>query len=86
LVPTEAGSALAAWLMDRFPSVVSENAVTDLDLDLDRIAAGERGRVDVVRAFWERLGADARPTESAPEPMRTVAEHKPVVLRPVEEG
>ena len=82
LVVTDAGAALAAWAAARFPSVVSESAVAELERDLEHVAAGERGRVEVVRAFWERLVGDVR---SAATPARTVWEHKPVVLRPAEE-
>lgn len=81
---TESGVSLAAWLNERFPSVVSERDVARLDLDLELMAVGERGRVEVVRDFWERLTADARPT-ALPQSIRAVGEHKPVVLRPAEE-
>ncbi|MCK6580771.1 MAG: DNA topoisomerase [Anaerolineae bacterium] len=81
---TESGVSLAAWLNERFPSVVSERDVARLDLDLELIAVGERGRVEVVRDFWERLTADARPT-AVLQSIRAVGEHKPVILRPAEE-
>ncbi|MCS7071007.1 MAG: DNA topoisomerase [Anaerolinea sp.] len=84
LALTEGGISLAAWLNERFPSVVSESAVARLDLDLERMAVGERGRVDVVRAFWERLTADARLT-APPQSGRPAGAHKPVVLRPAAE-
>lgn len=84
LTLTESGISLAAWLNERFPSVVSERDVARLDLDLELVAVGERGRVEVVREFWERLTADARPT-AVPQSIRAVGEHKPVVLRPAEE-
>lgn len=84
LALTESGISLATWLNEHFPSVVSDSAVARLDLDLELIAVGERGRVEVLRAFWERLSTDAYPT-AAPQPIRAVDEHKPVVLRPSEE-
>jgi DNA topoisomerase I len=84
LALTEGGISLAEWLNERFPSVVSERDVARLDLDLELMAVGERGRVEVVRDFWERLTADARPT-AVLQSIRAVGEHKPVILRPAEE-
>lgn len=84
LTLTESGISLAAWLNERFPSVVSERDVARLDIDLERIAVGERGHVEIVRDFWERLTADARPA-AVPQSIRAVGEPKPVVLRPAEE-
>ncbi len=78
LSPTEDGRKLADWLLTRFPSVVSETAVEAFDRDLERIARGERTRVEVMRAFWERLTAEAHPEAFTP--------HKPIVLRAVKEG
>lgn len=85
LTITESGVSLAAWLNERFPSVLNESAVAQLDLDLDRIAVGECGRIEVVRNFWERLMADVRPI-IVPPSIHAVGEHKPVVLRPAEEA
>lgn len=87
LALTGSGAWFAAWLTERFPSVVSESAVLQLDLELDRVAVGQRGRVEVVRTFWEQLSADVHALTATPaaEGVRASIEHKPVVLRPVEE-
>lgn len=83
LALTESGIALAAYLASTFDELTSPKYAVELNADLDRIAVGERLRLDVLHAFWSRFGAALRPTPVSPS--RTVGEHKPVVLRPVEE-
>ena len=87
IVPTEEGVSLAALIEARFPSVVTE-AVDELEFGIERIAAGEKTRIDVLRAFWERCEDDLRavvqPAPTQPAPKDVTGEHKPVTLRPVE--
>lgn len=83
LALTESGITLAAYLASTFDELTSPDYAAELNAELDRIASGERERLDLLHAFWSRFGAALRPT-SAPSP-RTVGEHKPVVLRPAEE-
>lgn len=86
LLLTSDGTARAQWLSERYPSVVSAAVVNDLERDIEQIAVGERGRVEIVREFWERLTGELRPVESPAEPTRAAGEHKPVILRPVAEA
>ena len=87
IVPTEEGVSLAALIETRFPSVVTE-AVDELEFGIECIAAGEKTRIDVLRAFWDRCEGDlrgvAQPEPPHPPPKDVVGEHKPVTLRPVE--
>ncbi|GIK27921.1 MAG: DNA topoisomerase 1 [Chloroflexota bacterium] len=83
LALTESGVVLAAYLTSTFNELTSPNYAAELITEINRIAAGERSRIDVLHAFWSRFGAALRPT-SSPSPL-TVGEHKPVVLRPAEE-
>jgi len=81
LALTESGNMLAAYLAEAFGELTSPSCAAELAADLERIALGERERLDVLRAFWSRFAQALRPI---PVP-RAIAEHKPIVLRPVEE-
>ncbi|KXK49427.1 MAG: DNA topoisomerase I [Chloroflexi bacterium OLB13] len=83
LTLTESGVTLAAYLASTFDELTSPKYAAELNADLDRIAVGERLRLDVLHAFWSRFGAALHPTPVSPS--RTVGEHKPVVLRLAEE-
>lgn len=83
LVLSEHGSTLAAYLKASFDDLTSPTCAADLHADITRIAAGEKSRLDLLRAFWTRFETALRP---APAPTsHTVGEHKPVVLHPAEE-
>jgi DNA topoisomerase-1 len=84
LTLTEHGAAWAAYLMEMFGDLTSPDDARALSLEIERVAAGERTRTDVLRAFWSRFGALLRPNASASS--RTDIEHKPLVLRPAQEG
>lgn len=83
LTLTESGVTLAAYLTETFGNLTSPDYAAELNTELDRIASGERGRLDVLRAFWSCFGAALRPFSASPS--HPAGEHKPVVLRPVEE-
>ena len=83
LTLTESGVTLAAYLTETFGSLTSPDYAAELNAEMDRIASGERERLDVLRAFWSRFGAALRPTSASPS--HPAGEHKPVVLRPAEE-
>lgn len=83
LTLTETGVTLAAYLTETFGNLTSPDYAAELNTELDRIASGERERLDVLRAFWSRFGAALRPISASPS--HPAAEHKPVVLRPAEE-
>ena len=83
LALTASSIALAAYLAETFGNLTSPGYAVELQEELDRIAAGERSRLNVLHTFWSRFGQALRPT---PMPSsRTAGEHKPVVLRPAEE-
>jgi len=75
LTVSERGAALAAWLGERFPALVGDDADSGLERALQHIAAGTRERDPVVHAFRERLSAD----------LRRASPPRPVVLRPARE-
>lgn len=81
LTLSESGRVIADYLAASFADLTSSQSDADLNADIDRIAAGQRERLDVLRAFWSRFGSVLRP----PPAPRTIGEHKPIVLRPAEE-
>ncbi len=81
---TENSVTLAAYLTETFGSLASRDYAAEVNTELDRIASGERERLDVLRAFWSRFGAALRPISASP--LHPAGEHKPVVLRPAEEA
>lgn len=78
---TETGQTVAAYLAESFGELTAPTFAREWAADIERIASGESQRAEVLCAFWERFGATLRPAPA----VRTVAEHKPIVLRPAEE-
>jgi DNA topoisomerase-1 len=52
LVPTETGIKLCAFLVERFPQVFDVGYTARLEAALDRVAAGEMRRQDLLATFW----------------------------------
>jgi DNA topoisomerase-1 len=86
LVPTENGIALCDFLTAHFADVLAYDYTARLEDQLDRIAAGNTTRLEVLRAFWEgfnpRLG---KATEYALAQVKGRHTPKPLMLRPAEE-
>jgi len=53
LRPTELGMIVCDLLVEHFPQVMNMGFTAQMETDLDRIAAGEREWVPVLREFWE---------------------------------
>jgi len=53
LTPTETGMLVNDILMEHFPSVMDLGFTAHMEEDLDKIAMGEAGWVDVVREFYD---------------------------------
>ena len=79
---SENGQALVSYLVKSFDELTSPSFAAELTADLERIASGERERLDVLHDFWARFSDTLCPISV----QRVVGEHKPIVLRPVEEG
>jgi DNA topoisomerase-1 len=86
LVPTENGIALCDFLTAHFADVLAYDYTARLEDQLDRIAAGNTSRLEVLRAFWDgfnpRLG---KATEYALAQVKARHTPKPLTLRPAEE-
>ena len=78
---TDSGRRLSTYLTETFNELAYPLKVGELHADMIRIESGKETRLDVLRAFWSRFGDALRP---APV-VRAAVEHKPIVLRPVEE-
>ncbi|MFZ2880716.1 MAG: DNA topoisomerase [Phototrophicaceae bacterium] len=85
LTLSESGRVMADYLAASFADLTSSHYAAELVADIDRIAAGEQERLEVLHRFWARFGSALRP----PPAPRTIegrsTEHKPIVLRPAEE-
>jgi len=80
LTLSQSGRVVADYLAITFAELTSLTHATEFTADIDQIAAGERERLDVLRAFWSRFGGALSPAAT-----QRVVEHKPIVLRPAEE-
>ena len=91
LVPTEQGTALTEFVEAHFGNMFSVSHSAELERDFEQVAAGEVKRIDLLRAFWVQFGPLVTTTaqtvlHQADHPARTPEHHRPIVLRPLEEG
>jgi DNA topoisomerase-1 len=86
LVPTENGIALCEFLTAHFADVLASDYTARLEDQLDRIAAGNTTRLEVLRAFWDGFHPQlGRATEYALAQVKARHIPKPLMLRPAEE-
>jgi DNA topoisomerase-1 len=86
LVPTENGIVLCDFLTAHFADVLAYDYTARLEKSLDRIAAGDTTRLEVLRAFWEGFNLQlGKATEYALAQVKARHTPKPLMLRPVEE-
>ncbi|NPA05992.1 MAG: type I DNA topoisomerase, partial [Chloroflexi bacterium] len=71
LVPTEIGVLVNDLLVKHFPDIMDVNFTARLEEDLDRIAAGRRDWVEVLREFYEPFSEEVERAQKAiPEAKR----------------
>ncbi|MEA3345162.1 MAG: type I DNA topoisomerase [Chloroflexota bacterium] len=63
LRPTELGTVVCDLLVEHFPNVMDVSFTAQMEEDLDRIAAGEREWVSVLREFWGPFQSTLRKAE-----------------------
>jgi DNA topoisomerase-1 len=85
LTLTERGHMVSTYLAEVFDELTSPTYAAQLHAGLVQIASGERERLEVLRAFWSRFAEVLKPASSEVEASTSVAAHKPIVLRPIEE-
>jgi len=86
LVPTENGIVLCDFLTAHFADVLAYDYTARLEDQLDRIAAGNTTRLEVLRAFWEGFNPHlSKATEYALAQVKVRHTPKPLMLRPAEE-
>ena len=86
LVPTENGIVLCDFLTAHFADVLAYDYTARLEKSLDRIAAGDTTRLEVLRAFWDGFNLQlGKTTEYALAQVKARHRPKPLMLRPVEE-
>ena len=68
MIPTETGFLVNDLLVEHFPDVLNYNFTSQMEQDLDHIAAGDRDWVEVVREFYGPFSTDlAVAEEKMPE-------------------
>jgi DNA topoisomerase-1 len=86
LVPTENGVHLCDFLTAHFADVLAYDYTARLEDQLDRIAAGNTSRLDVLRQFWDGFQPQvAHAAAYAFEQVKARYTPKPLALHPVEE-
>lgn len=65
LIPTETGMLVSDLLVKHFPDIMDVGFTARMEEDLDRIAAGERDWVEVLRAFYEPFREQVHQAEQA---------------------
>src|SRR5690606_32468196 len=86
LVPTENGIVLCDFLTAHFADVLAYDYTARLEESLDRIAAGDTTRLEVLRAFWDGFNPQlGKATEYALAQVKARHTPKPLMLRPAEE-
>lgn len=86
LVPTENGLALCDFLSAHFAEVLADDYTARLEESLDRIAAGDTTRLEVLRAFWDGFQPQmAKATHDALTQFKARHTPKPLTLRPAED-
>jgi DNA topoisomerase-1 len=58
LVPTQIGEEIDAFLSDNFSYIVDKSFTSNMEADLDRIAEGDRNKLEVLKGFWSVLRND----------------------------
>lgn len=79
LIPTETGEVVTDLLVDHFPEIVDLGFTARMEEELDEVADGELGWVDVVRGFYIPF---AEQVEAARREMPEVKEEPEVLDRP----
>ncbi len=69
LHPTALGETVTDAMVEHFPEIVDKAFTSRMESDLDRVASGDRGRVDFLNEFWERFSPSL---DSARENMKAV--------------
>lgn len=86
LVPTENGIALCDFLKAHFADVLAVDYTARLEESLDRVAAGNVTRLEVLRTFWDGFNPQlSQATEYALTQVKARHTPRPLTLRPAEE-
>lgn len=85
--PTDIGQMIDQYLASHFDYIVDKNFTALMEADLDKIAAGQKKRLDVLRSFWGRFSSDLL-KETAHKVVKTkiAAESKKIVVQGIEYG
>jgi len=57
-VPTDIGKNILTFLEGPFDYIIDRQFTAHMEADLDKIAEGEKTKLEVLNSFWKRFGAD----------------------------
>lgn len=63
IVPTEIGKAIDEFLSQNFEYITDKRFTSSMEGDLDRIASGEKKKIEVLNNFWAVFGKDIKEYE-----------------------
>jgi DNA topoisomerase-1 len=66
IVPTSIGVEIDKFLTTHFPYIVNKTFTASMEADLDKIAEGDKDKLDVLGGFWSVLKVDLAKVEKGP--------------------
>lgn len=72
IVPTEIGETIDRFLQEHFSYIVDKKFTANMEADLDKIAEGDKQKLEVLSMFWEVFGKDVAKLESIKEKKTTL--------------
>jgi DNA topoisomerase-1 len=68
LVPTDIGKEIDTFLDEHFSYIIDKQFTASMEADLDRIAEGEKKKLDILQNFWKVFGKDLAKFEGVKQP------------------
>ncbi len=75
LVPTELGEAVTDAMVEYFPGIVDRGFTESLEDDLDRVAKGEAGWIELLNGFWGPFSHSLQHAEDNMKKVQQPEEH-----------
>lgn len=67
IVPTDIGAEIDKFLGEHFSYIVDKQFTANMEADLDRIAEGDKSKLDMLTSFWKVFGKDVSTMEGIKE-------------------
>jgi DNA topoisomerase-1 len=66
IVPTAIGMEIDKFLQAHFPYIIDKTFTASMEADLDKIAEGDKGKLEVLGGFWSVLKRDVEKVDKGP--------------------